>query len=171
MKILTTADKKEEKFLKSKTKPVELEAWKKADSNRLIRDMQTVMRTADGVGLSANQVGLNLRLFVAEIPADQGRAKKFYAIINPEIVKQSEEKTETEEGCLSVPETFGVVSRPEKIVIAGFDRNGKKIKIKAWGLLARVFQHEIDHLNGILFIDKAKSVQKIIPTSKNIAKN
>lgn len=71
-----------------------------------------------------------------------------------------------EEGCLSVPGIYGDVERPEKITLVGQDRYDKKIKIKAWGLLARVFQHEVDHLNGILFIDKAKSIQKIEPKSR-----
>ena len=72
-----------------------------------------------------------------------------------------------EEGCLSVPEIFGAVERPEKITLEGFDTGGKKIKIKAWGLLARIFQHETDHLNGILFIDKAKNLRRYEKQEKN----
>ncbi len=96
-----------------------------------------------------------------QISQSKPTSYKFFAIFNPQIVKFSEEKILMEEGCLSVPGIWGGVERPEKITLVGFDKNGKKLKIKAWGLLARIFQHEIDHLNGILFIDKAKQVYKI----------
>mgnify|MGYP003922156025 CR=1 FL=1 len=114
------------------------------------------MREANGIGLSANQIGLPYRVFVAQVPDLQGRLK-FYAIFNPEIVKVSKEKELFEEGCLSIPDKYALVPRYSHIVIKGFDINGKKIKIKAWGLLARVFQHEIDHLDGKLFIDRIKT--------------
>ena len=112
------------------------------------------MKKADGIGLSANQIGLDFKVFVAQADG------KFYAIFNPKILKSSEERAAMEEGCLSVPEVFGTVIRPAKIVLEGFDKNGKKLKIKAWGLLARIFQHEVDHLNGKLFIDKAEKLYK-----------
>lgn len=111
------------------------------------------MKETNGVGLSANQIGLPWRLFVAQVPDKQGK-QKFYTIFNPQIIKSSKEKDILEEGCLSVPNHWGPVERHSKIIISGFNERGKKIKIKAWGILARVFQHEIDHLNGILFIDK-----------------
>ena len=85
---------------------------------------------------------------------------KFYAVFNPRIEKSGGEKLFLEEGCLSVPGKYGAVERFERVVLAGFDRNGKPLKIKAWGLLAHVFQHEVDHLNGILFIGKAKGVHE-----------
>ena len=118
------------------------------------------MREALGIGLSANQIGLDFRVFVAEIPTPQNKPK-FYAIFNPKIKKASKEKISLEEGCLSVPAVYGDVERAEKIVLTGQDKNGKRIKIKAWGLLARVFQHEVDHLEGKLFIDKAKNIHKL----------
>ncbi len=80
---------------------------------------------------------------------------KFYVIFNPEIIKFSEEKIIMEEGCLSAPGIYGQVERSSEIILQGYDKNGRKIKIRASGLLARIFQHETDHLNGILFIDKA----------------
>ncbi len=161
MNIVTIAEKKDEKFLRRKTAPVDLASFDKKTLRALVRDMKQIMRRADGVGLSANQIGLNMRLFVAEMPAQQGEGNKFYVIINPEIVKTSLRVVPMEEGCLSVPQMFGMVDRPDRITIAGFDANGKRIKIKAWGFLARVFQHEIDHLNGGLFIDAAKGLHKI----------
>ena len=117
--------------------------------------MRAIMKKAQGVGLSANQVGLDSNFFIAEVNG------KFYSIFNPKLEKISEETEIMDEGCLSIPETFGDVERPSKATLSGFDINGKKIKIKAWGLLARVFQHEVDHLNGKLFIDKAKNIEKI----------
>ena len=87
--------------------------------------------------------------------------KKFYVVFNPKIIKSGEETTSLEEGCLSVPGIYGEVQRPDKITVMGFDESGKKIKFKINGLLARVFQHEIDHLNGGLFIDKAKELYKM----------
>lgn len=183
MKIFTINNKKEEKFLRKETARFDFSNSNKKEINALIKQMREIMIATNGIGLSANQLGLNFRLFVARIPQAQniadnpeasrplvgsygaGKQKdadsKFYAIFNPEITKFSKEKTVMEEGCLSVPGVYGLVERPEKITLVGQDKYSKKIKIKAWGLLARVFQHEVDHLNGILFIDKAKSIQKI----------
>jgi len=174
MKILTINNKKEEKFLRKKTARFDFSKSNKKEINALIKQMREIMTEAVGIGLSANQLGLNLRLFVAQIQATKLRSansivsedQKFYAIFNPEIIKASKEKSLLEEGCLSVPGYYGEVERPEKITLVGQDRYGKKVKIKAWGLLAKVFQHEVDHLNGILFIDKAKNIQKIEAKSK-----
>jgi len=121
----------------------------------LIRTMQSAMKEAEGIGLAAPQIGVPLRIFVAEVKG------KFYAVINPEIIKTSKKTDIMEEGCLSVPGYYGPVKRFRRIVISGLDQRGKKIKIKAFGLLARVFQHEIDHLNGTLFVDKAKELRKV----------
>ena len=167
MKILTVNNKKEEKFLRHKTAEFDFGGFTKKEINELIKKMRETMTKAIGIGLSANQIGLNLRFFVVQIPKitnDQRPTtndKKFYAIFNPEIVKFSEKKSLMEEGCLSVPGVYGMVERPEKITLAGYNKNGKKLKIKAFGLLSRVFQHETDHLNGILFIDKCKEIYKI----------
>lgn len=160
MKILTITNKKEAKFLKQKTAAVDLKSLKKDELRKLIREMRALMEKADGVGLSANQVGLASRFFIAEVPTGRGAETKFYSIVNPEVMKKSAGTVNLEEGCLSIPDTFGVVERPERITLTGFDLNGKKIKIKAWGLLARVFQHEVDHLNGVLFAEKAKNLEK-----------
>ena len=160
MKIITINNKKESKLLRRETRIVDINSLKKGATRQLIEELRVIMKKDAGIGLSANQVGLDLRLFIAEVPADRGRNNKFYAIFNPEIIKKSAETINLEEGCLSIPGIFGLVARPEKITLIGFDVNGKKIKIKAWGLLARVFQHEVDHLNGILFTQKAKELKK-----------
>lgn len=160
MEILTINNKKDEKFLRHKTANFDFKTHDKKEISELIKQMRETMQLAQGVGLSANQLGFDLRVFVVEM-IEEGEARKFYAVFNPEIIKFSQEKFIMEEGCLSVPGVVGLVERPEKITLVGQDKNGKKIKIKAWGLLARVFQHEADHLNGILFIDKAKGIHKI----------
>lgn len=174
MKIFTVNDKKEEKFLRQKTADFDFNKFSKKEINKLIGKMRGIMTEARGIGLSANQLGLNLKFFVAQIsdrPLKRDEKNKvimpspdemkFYAIFNPEIVKFSKEKIVAEEGCLSVPRIYGLVERPARITLVGRDENNKKIKIKASGILTRVFQHEFDHLNGILFIDKASNIHKI----------
>jgi peptide deformylase len=152
--IWTIDNKDQEKFLRRKASSFDFSKHDKKEIREIVKNMRTEMAKALGFGLSANQVGLDMRLFVAKVNGKQ------YAIFNPVIAKFSKETILMEEGCLSIPEVYGTVERPEKITIEGFDANNKKIKIKAWGLLARVFQHETDHLNGILFIDKAKTLHK-----------
>ncbi len=152
--IWTINNKEQEKILRRKASDFDFSKHDKKEIRELIKTMRAEMVRSVGIGLSANQIGLDMRLFVAKADGKQ------YAIFNPDITKFSKEKVLMEEGCLSVPELYGPVERPEKITIEGYDANGKKIKIRAWGILARVFQHETDHLNGILFIDKAKSLHK-----------
>jgi|SRR5680860_22671 len=127
-----------------------------ADVRSLIEQMRKVMKQNNGVGLAAIQIGEPTRIIVCEID------DKFYTFINPEIIKSFPETSAMEEGCLSLPNMYGEVERPKKISLKAIDFDGKKIKIKAFGLLARVVQHEIDHLDGILFIDKAKDITKQI---------
>ncbi len=148
MRILTIENKSEEQLLRQEIKPFDFKSSSKKEIHELVQEMKQVMDQANGIGLAANQIGLNVRVFVARV------GQKFYAVFNPEIVRESPEVIPFEEACLSVPERYGRVKRPEKIVLTGYDKNGKTIKIKAWGLLARVFQHEVDHLDGKLFIDR-----------------
>lgn len=178
-KIFTINNKAEEKFLRKRAADFDFPTlsagsglkFTKKEIQELIKNMKETMKAANGVGLSANQVGLDMQLFVAEIPRAANKtsdksleqksgAPKLYAVFNPKISKPSNKKITTEEGCLSVPGIYGSVERPEKITLSGFDKNGKEIKIKAIGLLARIFQHETDHLNGVLFIDKATNLRK-----------
>ncbi len=158
MKILTINNKKEEKFLRTKTADFDFNKFSKKEISELLKTMREIMIEARGIGLSANQLGLNLKFFVAQI---SDKSLKFYVIFNPEIIKFSEEKIVMDEGCLSVPGVYGLVERSARITLVGRDENDKKIKIKTSGILARVFQHEFDHLNGILFIDKASNIHKI----------
>jgi len=150
-------NKKEEKFLRKKTVEFDFKKFTKKEVVALVARMRRIMHVANGIGLSANQIGLPFRVFVAEVPDGNG-GTKFYAVFNPKLEKASEETVGYEEGCLSVPGTWGDVERPAQVTVGGFDKNGKPAKIKAWGLLARVFQHEMDHLNGKLFIDRTKKL-------------
>jgi peptide deformylase len=130
----------------------------------LIDDMVETMRDAPGVGLAAPQIGLSERLIVVEYyereedEEIEDAPKKLFAVINPEIVKASEEKVIGVEGCLSIPGLVGEVDRHAEVLVKGMNRHGKPMKIKARGWLARIFQHEIDHLNGVLFTDLATRV-------------
>ncbi|HUC31084.1 MAG TPA: peptide deformylase, partial [Candidatus Paceibacterota bacterium] len=155
--ILTVAHKKDEKFLRKKTVPFDFKKFTRKEINDLIARMRRVMHAANGIGLSANQIGLDFSVFVAEVPDAHG-GTKFYAVFNPKIEKADKATITFEEGCLSVPGKWGEVTRAEQIVVSGCNKMGKPVKVKAWGLLARIFQHEIDHLNGKLFIDRAKKV-------------
>ncbi|MEM5776310.1 MAG: peptide deformylase, partial [Anaerolineaceae bacterium] len=128
-----------------------------ADLQTLIDDMIETMREAPGVGLAAPQVGVSQRLIVieyAEDEEDEEAPKKLYVVANPEILQPSEETEIGIEGCLSVPGLVGEVDRNTSITIKGLNRRGQPVKIKASGWLARIFQHEIDHLDGILYTDR-----------------
>jgi peptide deformylase len=138
----------------------------------LIDDMIDTMREAPGVGLAAPQVGISDRLIVVEyvdppVEDDEGEHKevkpKLYVMINPEIVKASEEKVLGVEGCLSIPGLVGEVERFAMVQVKGLNRRGQPMKVKAEGWLARIFQHEIDHVNGIVFPDRATRVWKPEP--------
>ena len=134
----------------------------------LIDDMLETMREAPGVGLAAPQVNVSERLIVVEYSDDEEdedgeiieMPKKRYVLINPEIVKTSEETELGVEGCLSIPGLVGEVERFSMVQIKALNRRGKPIKLKAEGWLARIFQHEIDHLNGVVFPDRATKVWK-----------
>ncbi|MFN8499313.1 MAG: peptide deformylase [Anaerolineae bacterium] len=129
---------------------------------RLIDDMVETMREAPGVGLAAPQVGVGLRIIVVEAPEeeDDPQSGKVYAVINPEIVKVSPDMEEGEEGCLSIPYINGLVDRHTWVVVKGQDAQGREFRIKARDYVARIFQHEIDHLDGILFTDRITSPDK-----------
>lgn len=160
MQILTIENKKNEKYLRTPVLPLDIVKEDARELRALIREMRKTMLAAPGVGLSANQVGVSKRLFVARVPDGEGRSK-FYAVLNPVLTKISKETLSAEEGCLSIPGVFGTMTRPAKVTLEGLNPLGKRIKIKAVGLLARVFQHEIDHLDGKLFIDKATNLHLI----------
>ncbi|MBT3190317.1 MAG: peptide deformylase [Anaerolineae bacterium] len=126
----------------------------------LIDDMVETMRNAPGVGLAAPQIGILEQIVVIEFgdEEDEEAPKKLYTVVNPEITRMSNEKLMGVEGCLSVPGVVGDVERSLSIVVKGQNRNGQKVKYKLSGWVARIFQHEIDHLTGVLFTDLAESL-------------
>jgi len=129
----------------------------------LADDMVETMRKAPGIGLAAPQVAQSVRLFVVELEEnkEQPGSGKTYIIFNPEYVFKSDELADGVEGCLSIPGWAGEVPRHARIVVKGLDKQGQRIRIEAEGLLARVFQHELDHLDGVLFTDRISDPEKI----------
>src|SRR5438128_2907984 len=128
------------------------------DIDRLVGDMIETMYAAPGVGLAAPQVGVPLRIFVVDISIGRDPAG-LVVMINPEFVEQDGMQLE-EEGCLSVPGFNATVVRPSRAVVKGLDRNGDEHQIEGSGLLARAFQHEMDHLDGTLFVDRLRGIKR-----------
>ncbi len=132
-----------------------------AELQRLIDDMVETMRAAPGVGLAAPQVGASLQVIVVEYAENEEDPPQLYTVVNPEIIRHSSEVELGTEGCLSIPGFVGDVERSTAVTVKGLNRRGKPMRVKAEGWLARIFQHEIDHLNGVLFIDRAEKVWKL----------
>jgi len=132
---------------------------------RLVDDMVETMHARNGIGLAAVQIGAPERIIVVQLPEDEENPddSRLYAIVNPELARRSREVEEGVEGCLSVPGWVGDVSRHYAVTVKGLDPRGKPVRIKAEGWLARVFQHEVDHCDGILFIDHITDPDKIRP--------
>jgi peptide deformylase len=154
LKIITAPNSR----LRKKSKEISLKEI--PDFSKLISALEKTMMATDGAGLAAPQIGKNIRLAV--INSKDGPI----CLINPKINRKSWAKEFGQEGCLSIPGVFGKVKRHKKITLTYYDRSGIKIKQTAEGLMARVMQHEIDHLDGILFIDKAVEIEKTNATSK-----
>ncbi|MBX4189879.1 peptide deformylase [Candidatus Parcubacteria bacterium] len=142
-----------DKILASKVAQAPEEAVKNGEFLELIEEMRTAMKDNAGVGLAANQIGKDLAIFVIDKKlADEHQVPDAY--INPEITEYSKDEDFMEEGCLSIPGFYTEIKRSKKVKLKALDENGKKIKIKAKGFLARVLQHETDHLCGIVIKDK-----------------
>lgn len=129
----------------------------------IIEKMKKIIKKHNGVGLAANQIGYSLRIIICYWE------NKFYIFINPKITKYSKKTIEMEEGCLSLKGIYGIVERPEKITIEALNIKGKKIKQKFFGIISRIIQHEVDHLEGILFIDRTKNIYSI--NNQNLEKS
>ena len=130
---------------------------------QLLDDLFETMRAAKGVGLAANQIGVARRVAVVDVGDDDPPP---LALINPVIVERSEEHETSEEGCLSIPDIFGDVERPAHIVVEALDVQGQPYRVEAHGYKARAIQHEIDHLDGILFLDHVSAVKRALLLSK-----
>jgi len=141
-------------LLRKKSETVSAEEIKNGEIKKLIAEMKKTLKHADGVGLAAVQIGVLKRVILVEV---DGTA---HAFINPKITRKSWKKISIEEGCLSVPGKNGYVKRSAKIAVDALDENGKEVKLKAEELTSIIFQHEIDHTNGILFIDKLIKIKK-----------
>lgn len=141
-------------ILRKKSSELSLKEISSREFKRLVLSMKKTLIKTAGMGLAAPQIGKNIRLAV--INSQDGAC----CLINPKIIKKSWARELEQEGCLSIPGVFGKVKRHKKITLIYHNQGGKKIKLTAQGLLARVMQHEIDHLNGILFIDKAVEIEK-----------
>ena len=128
------------------------------DLQQLIDDMAATMYAAPGVGLAANQVGSPHRLFVANSSEDRDPAK-LLVVVNPEVV-ESDGELVSEEGCLSVPDFREEVRRARRVLLRGLDREGRPIEVEGRDLLARIFQHEMDHLNGLFFVDRLSPAKR-----------
>ena len=127
------------------------------DLRRLIGDMFETMYRAEGVGLAAPQVGISRRVIVVDVHDDE---VKPFALVNPRVVESSRETEKGEEGCLSIPGLSAAVERPAHVAVEGLDRDGNPLRVEGGGLLARCLQHEIDHLDGVLFIDRVGPLKR-----------
>jgi peptide deformylase len=152
LEILTVDNPEQLEILRSKSRKVQRVTPQMVE---FAEQMLGAMREANGVGLAAPQVGVLQRFFVAELPEDEEKnlPRETYILFNPEIVKGSGEQIGYE-GCLSIPGYIGEVARQERVTVEGLDERGRSVRYKMEGYMARVFQHEIDHLDGVLFTDK-----------------
>jgi peptide deformylase len=162
MELFTIHNKDQEKILRTTCAVFDFSKYEKKALREMTTEMRKKMHEWRGVGLASTQIGKTEKFFVA-----QTQNGKFYAIFNPKITKTIGSPIFMEEGCLSAPGVYGFVSRYEDLVLEGFDINNKPIKIKAHGLLAQIFQHETDHLNGVLCIDKMKD-KYTVPSSERL---
>ena len=136
------------------SEPVALDRIGSKELNKLIKDMKDTMKVENGVGIAAPQVGVHDRVIIAE--TEEGPT----AFINPEITERAFKMVDSEEGCLSVPGCWGIVKRHRAVTVKAYKEDGTQVTLKANGLLAIIFQHEIDHLDGILFIDRAEDIRQ-----------
>ncbi len=168
---------KEDKVLRQNSKEIPLDEIKSLKIKKILKEMSVSLKSQDdGVAIAAPQIGYPLRIFIVSgkifdkdfirgqgLPTDKKEIPKDLIFINPKISKLSREKEWVPEGCLSIRWLYGKTHRSKKATITAYDENGKKFTRGASGLLAQIFQHETDHLNGTLFIDHAKDIMEEIP--------
>ena len=128
----------------------------------LVADMFVTMAAAEGAGLAAPQVGIGRRVIVVDVPGggEEGEEEARLALVNPVVVESGRARARESEGCLSVPGVHEIVSRPDRIVVEGLDPEGAPLRVEATGLLSRVLQHEVDHLDGVLFFDRISPLKR-----------
>ncbi len=138
---------------------VEVEAFDD-ELRSLVADMQETMYFAEGIGLAAPQIGVSLRVCVLDLRDEDDPEAGRWVLVNPVVVESSDEEDKAPEGCLSIPDMEDVVTRPARVTVSGFDAQGEAVEIEADELLARALQHEIDHLDGVLFIDHLSTFKR-----------
>lgn len=187
---MITIVQKENDILRKRAEPVPVSEIGNERIRRILSDMKVALEAEeDGVAIAAPQIGVSLRIFLVShkihtledpeparegrIDADENknstREMRDLVFINPEIIKRSHKKHSVPEGCLSVRWLYGDVLRAEKATVRAYDESGRRFTRGASGILAQVFQHEIDHLDGILFTDKAKNIEEIMPDKNSTA--
>lgn len=144
------------KVLRERAVPVETVT---DETRQLIGDMFDTMYEAEGIGLAAPQVGISQRVMIVDVPDEDG-VHQVHALVNPVIVESGSETDKATEGCLSIPGIEEDVTRPVRVVVEGLSPTAESLRIEAEGLLARALQHEIDHLDGILFIDRLSPLKR-----------
>jgi len=178
---MITILQKENKKLREVARPVSLKEITSAKVGKIIADMKSAMHSQDdAVAIAAPQIGVPLRIFVIsgkvfakKIKTEEGKGvfeeplPPDLIFINPKLIKRSKKEVEAEEGCLSVRWWYGDVRRAEKVSVRAYDERGVRFTRGTGGLLAQIFQHEIDHLNRVLFIDKAKNLREVKPDVEN----
>ncbi|MYI06305.1 MAG: peptide deformylase [Gemmatimonadetes bacterium] len=145
-----------EKVLRRKADPVEEIT---DETRRLVSDMWDTMYEAEGIGLAAPQVGMSLRILVVDV-ADEDESRHVHALVNPVVVESSNATDKAREGCLSIPGIEETVTRPARVTVEALSVDGEAVRIEADGLLARALQHEVDHLDGVLFIDRVSPLKR-----------
>lgn len=138
---------------------VEVEAFDD-ELRALVEDMLETMYYAEGIGLAAPQIGISRRVCVLDLQNEDEPEAGRWVFVNPVVVESSKEEEKASEGCLSIPEMEDVVTRSARVTVRGFDAEGESIEVEAEGLLARALQHEIDHLDGVLFIDRLSAFKR-----------
>ena len=151
LKVLHLPDKE----LRVVSQPVAVDQAASKDIKSLIEDLKVTMKKENGIGIAAPQVGVHERVIIVDMHG------KPTAFINPEITQKSFKLVDSDEGCLSVPGKWGVVKRHRGVTVKALDANGQPVSLKAHGLIAIIFQHEIDHLDGILFVDRAEELSDV----------
>lgn len=131
-----------------------------SDLEELVQDMFETMYHASGIGLAAPQIGLSVRVMVVDVPESEEEEGGKLALVNPRIVEVDAQTERAPEGCLSIPGLEEIVERPASVVVEGRDPGGAPVKVEASGLLSRALQHEIDHLDGVLFLDRVSALKR-----------
>ena len=159
---MTEIIQRDNPLLRQVAKPVAIKEFGTTELKKILEEMtETLTAETDGIALAAPQIGISKRIFIVKMPEE-----KNLVFINPVITKLSKKKELLEEGCLSVRWFYGQVARAEKASVEAYDENGQKFTRHGTGLMAQIFQHEIDHLNGKLFIDKAENLEEFKPENR-----